>query len=318
MSSSKIQSALVIAEPKKNIALLTTEILKSLSCPSVSVTFNLEQAFDLIESGSIDIIIIDDVAERPSSITLRQLVKSPVSCMTPVLILQSPQNRYESDAIATLGRPLVAHKPLTPARLASGFNTLNGNWQKPVFQEIIQTRRLCVDGQIDDAIKLMIGLTKNNKVQPILLPATSYYLAKSGNIAAAEKLLLSALKNAPRDLGLILALSSLYLENGMPNMSLRLLKGIEATYHSTSVAYLDMIQAWQMLGRLDQVLAILENMDQNKVYPELVTDYLSRCYFSEGESHRFNETQTDPEQRKRFIKSWENSPSEQLSQLKAS
>jgi len=318
LSSAVLQSALVLAEPKKNIALLTTEILKSLSCSSVSVTFDFEQAFEFIESGSIDLIVIDDIPSQPSSVTLRQINRNPIACLTPVLILQSPQNRYESEAIATLGRPMIVHKPLTPARLAAGYNTLNSNWQKPIFKEIIQTRKLCIEGQIDQAIKLMISLTKHSRVQPILIPATAHYLAQANNVTAAEKLLLGALKNSPRDLGLILALSSLYLESAMPHMALRLLKGVDATYNRTSVAFLDLIQAWLMLGRVDQCIIALENMKLRKINSDLVDAYLGRCYFSEGRTSKFNQAQPDPEQRKRFIKSWENTSSEQPIQMEAS
>lgn len=279
--------AVVITEPGQNVALLSKEILKSLGVKEVQVTNTPHETADLVAEGSVSLILVDDIQERPAPLVLRQLLCHALAPITPTIVLLSDQCKYEAGAISTLGRPMILHKPLTPGRLASGYKALKNVWSKGDFAEIQRAAKLLAVGQRETGMQILTELARNPKIHPVIAPTISVMLRQSNNLQVAEKILLAALKTAPRDLGLILSLSDLYMHAAMPFTSLRLMKGIEASFGDTMTAYLDKAQAYLMLGDLESSILVLHAMLQKHLYEEETRDYLLRLLFSQGNVEEF-------------------------------
>lgn len=300
--------AVIVSEPGQNVALLSKEILKSLGVADAVVNNSPHEATQLISRGEASLILIDDTQARPAPILLRQLLRNPLAPITPTIVLLSEQYKHEAAAISTLGRPMIIHKPLTPGRFSPGFKTLMNVWSKGTFAEVKKAAQLISHGHMEPGMQILTELTRNQKAQPVIAPTISVLLRQSNNLQVAEKILLAALKSAPRDLGLILSLSDLYMHAAMPFTSLRLMKGVEAAYGNTMTSYMDRLQAYQMLGDLDSGIDLLQSMLSKELFVEETREHLLRLLFSQGNVSEFLKQVKSDAKAHRFSNLWGKTP----------
>ena len=102
-----------------------------------------------------------------------------------------------------------------------------------------------------------------------------------GKLKQAETILLGALKRAPRDLGLMIAIGDFYMHASMPKLAYRFFAGARNSFPQSMAVIPDLIQTNILMGNLDDAITHLYSMyKQGYVHP--VQDYLARTLFAEG------------------------------------
>jgi hypothetical protein len=303
-----IKAAVVITRANQNIGMVLRELLRNYNWTVCLTTPSIDTAISCVRSGEAIMIIVDDSPDLPASLVLRCLLADPIASMIPTLVLIAPTSRNERPAITNLGRPFVVDKPLTPNRFVPGFKSLVSVWSSGQLNLVRQAVKAFIAGNEETGLKLLTKLTAEPTTRIVVASALSNYCLRSGNIKTAEKILLTALKTAPRNLGLILALADFYLHAAMPAIALRLVRGAETTYGQVVALLVDRLQIEMMSLNFDAALKTFNDLQARNFMPNDYQSYLARILFSDGRQDLFLKTLGSNAKAEKFEQAWETPP----------
>ncbi len=299
--------AAIVADPTVEVGMLIKEIVRSLGIELAIVSKDPIDTLRAIESFQADIIIIDDNSTNSAISVMRSYISSPVCCLTPTIVLMNESKKVDGQILATLNRPMVIHKPLSPGRFANGFKALHNVWSQGFFKEIIDALKKFNLKQNDEAMQILIQLTRNSKAQSIVAPAIAALVRQSGNTKVAEKILLAALKISPLDVGVIVALIDLYIRYGMPQTALRLIKSFESVLGVTSLTSIDALQAHLMLNDIDEAIERTKALLAQNMLGTDGRDMLAKLYYCEGRMQEFSQTLHSETKANKIATAWNRS-----------
>ena len=280
------QSAILLTEgASTNISLMIREMIRGQNWKLAEITDSVPEAFAKIAEGSATLLIVSESEKLPAPWVVKAQLQHKIALLTPTIYLLAPPSGLH-DA-ATIGQ-VMAHaatvKPISPERMLPAFIKLVATWSRGPFAQLRQAAMQLTMKNERTALEICGKLATNPQVSPLVCACMALFLTENGDYRAAEKILLSGLKLAPKNYGIILALVAFYMRAAMPNMALRLLTEIKANSHLTGqkLIYTDLIMANLMLNRVADAVPILEEMIRRDYLPDVAKSFLARILFTEG------------------------------------
>lgn len=299
------RTAVAITGSDKGIAIELHERMTRRGWVITKTTDSCESAFRELQTGKASFLIIDDTATLPLALVLRKQINHPVASLTPTLAFCREVNYRDIECLGSIGMPEILQLPVTPSKFIESFELMVRRWLTPQFAEIRIAAQKIIIGQNQLAIKLLNRLASSQNFMPVIVPTLALYLREQEQYQTSEKILLKAVKQFPKSMGVILALVDFYLASAMPEMALKLLNSVKSSYNHPKVLYYDFAQAHLMLNQAELALTYLEKLFEDGVMKETMRDYLARIYYAEGRMGEFKEIiGNNPTLFIKFEKSW--------------
>ncbi len=284
--------------------MLLRELLRNYNWMVIETTDSVDNCLAHMRRGQAQLVIVDDTSELPASATIRQLLMDPLALLTPMLAFTTEQHSLEVPCLRTLGMPKLVSKPLTPDKFLPGFNKLIEIWSGGFCAEIRLAASQLVKANEETGLRILTKLNDIRDAQPLVSPSLAKYYYRSGNVKTAEKVLLVAMKNAPRNMGLILALSDFYLHCAMPDVAFRLLSGARSVYGNAIALLPDLIQACLMSGRISEAIGYMRDLQARGYMQSTMNEYISKCLYAEGREAEFRKIVGRPSFEQQLDQAW--------------
>ncbi|MGE0172045.1 MAG: tetratricopeptide repeat protein [Oligoflexales bacterium] len=265
----------------------------------------MEQAIAAISSPQCSMVMIDDSPELPAPWVFRNLLQLPITYMTPIIIFLEERNAKEKMALNSFFTLEIIDKPVVPSKFIDGFEWVIQRWSSGFMGHLRSAGSSFRLGEKKAAIKTLTEISADKEAAPTAAACLSLFFNSTSDFRTAEKVLISALRQAPRNLGLILNLVRLYLENAMPYLATRLLKTVTATYGYPKILCFDMIQSHLMLNDLNGCISYIKNMLDSLYMTEILKPCLMKILYAEGYRNEFEKmVASDPKIIEKFEKTW--------------
>jgi hypothetical protein len=265
----------------------------------------VEKAAEAILSPQCSLVIIDDSPELPAPWVFRNLLEHPIAYMTPIIIFLDERNAKEKLALTSFFTPEVIDKPVVPSKFIDSFEWVIQRWSSGFMGQLREAGVLYRNGEKKASIKSLTELSANREASPTAAACLSLFFNGTADFKTAEKVLLSALRQSPRNLGLILNLVRLYLANAMPYLAIRLLKTVTAAYGYPKILCFDMIQSNLMLNQYTECIPYIKSMLDSQYMTEMLKPCLLKILYAEGYRNEFEKMlASEPQMIEKFEKTW--------------
>lgn len=246
------------------------------------VTTSVTLAVNELMAGRASFLIIDDTPHLPAAVTLRQLLNHKIMFFTPILVMSRYKDGREKACFSSMFALDIIEKPVSPARFIDVFEFAVFKWSNADLADLRAAGDQLIKGQNQTCLRMLTKLITQRDVGAAASCCLALFFRGNGDFKTAEKLLLSALKNHPKNAGVILSLVDLYLNAAMPFMAQRLLNGANAAYDNPLTLALDTVQTHLLLNETISCLSHLHRMVAEDFLPEQARNYLARLLMSEG------------------------------------
>ncbi|MCX6129664.1 MAG: hypothetical protein NTX25_11460 [Proteobacteria bacterium] len=279
-----------IALLSANQASFSEEILVRLerrNCNFPVKTTKISEAFKALSSGRCSILIIHDTKDLPASFALRAQIAEPFAIITPTIVLLHPEHRAEATSLRNIGDPEILEYSANPAEFISAFERMMRRWNQGPLKQLAHARKLYLDREFLPFSQLIVSLRQVPELQPLVTPCMAQILLKQMDFEKVEKMLLAALKEHPRNIGIIISLVEFYLRATMPETALKIIAASHRHHDIHRLLFADQIQAHLMLNQVKECLPILEALIKEDYCGKQATEFLARCLFAEGFKVKF-------------------------------
>jgi AmiR/NasT family two-component response regulator len=279
--------AIVLSTMTSSNAMLLREQLRIAGIEEIFMAKSLPETVLLINTHHADILVVDDSFATPAPYTLRQLLQFPETAIIPVLaFLSQSKSSREYDGSHHIGRPAIIRKPLTPEKFKLSFKTLKAQWSQNSYRKVKEAHSNLLKQNQVTALKSLIDFATDSEIHSLALPFITHFYIQSNNSKIAEKMLLAAIKTSPKDLGIILTLSDLYIKMSLPDNARKLLIKSRSIFGDTSAILPDLYQISLILEDYEGAVATLIEMKKMELLPDFVEPALTEILYSTG---RINE-----------------------------
>jgi hypothetical protein len=282
---------LVFSQAEGSSAMMLREIVRSGGAKFVEQTTSIDRMLQSLRKNEANVLIIDDNTDLPASFVLSQLIRDPIGALTPSVVLHSTNDPKEETALERIGRPKLSPKPLTADSFRAAFKSLIDQWNLPLFKSVTQAASQLIAKNLETGLRSLISLSTNATAQPIVTPALARFLIMQKNAKAAEKVLLTSLKNSPRDLGLIISLADLYLRTAMPEHARRLLVSAKSSFGNSPAIIPDLMHCYIMLDQLGGAVIIGNELWNKGMLTKELGPIMAKIVFAEGRLSEVNRYQ---------------------------
>lgn len=247
----------------------------------------IRDGFKSLYDGKTSIMLVHDTPELPASFVLRAQIADPLAIITPTIVVAHESHSQDLGLFKEFGMPEVIESATNPAAFIGGFEYLVRRWSVGNLRRLYQARRFLIEKKYLPFTKLLTSLNLEGDIQPLVTPCTAQLLLRQVDFKSVEKMLLAALKEHPRNIGIIVNLVEFYLRAAMPETALSLLAAARKNYGSPRVLGSDQIQAYLMLNQVGPCIPILEDLIKEDYCRKQAQEFLVRCLYAEGYSDRF-------------------------------
>ena len=264
---------------------LESEIYTRLARRNWSVgleTASVTDLFSAIYRGKVDGIIFKDSQALPVSLLLRYQIADPIAILMPTLAIYDQEHERDQNSLRTLGEPTLISSSANTVSFISEFEWMVRKWQTGAFNKLGRARMNIVSGKVQVGLKAINALMEHSELCSLVVICLAKYLRKQKNIIAAEKILLTALKNSSKGLGVVLSLVDLYLSTGMPDTALHFLKSAKARFGYSKAILIDFIQAYVLINEPQKILEVAEVARKENFLPEVLSQFVARLYYAGG------------------------------------
>ena len=130
----------------------------------------------------------------------------------------------------------------------------------------------------------MIGI---KELMPLIAPSIAKSLRGQSDAKIVEKVLLNAIREYPRNLGIILAAIDFYLHIGMPGTALKVIAAAKKNHDNPKILVPEEVQAHLMLNDVGSCIPLLRDLMEAKFMPDTANQFISRCLYAEGHIEDF-------------------------------
>ena len=268
---------------------LVSEVVERLSRRGWSValfTPSVTEAFQALEAGQASVLLIEDSEDLPAGHVLRAQLSHPVALLTPTLVACS-ERLPERAWLKEMGNPEIIDSPINPMKFIESLEWLIRRWSTGHQANALEVQKLLVAGDRDQAVEQLTRLANAKELATIVAPCMARFLRHKSEAKALEKILLTAIRENPRNVGVILATIDFYLHVAMPSTALKIINATKKNHGNPAMLIPEHIQALVMLNEIDQCIPLLEELLRQHYLPEIVQRFLSRCHFAEGHTEEF-------------------------------
>lgn len=245
-------------------------------------TASVSVAMQEITSGRASFLIVDDHPELPAPYVLRQLLTYKIAFFTPTMVLSTYKDGKEKSCFSSMMSLQVLEKPIVPSRFIDMFEYMLFQWSNADLAEMYTAGHHFRKGNVQTCVRSLAKLIGNRDISGQASSCLSLFLRENGDFKTSEKILLSALKQHSKNVGVLLTLVDLYMKAAMPFMAQRLLQSGNAAYSSPLTLAMDTVQTNILLNDLNGCVPILEKMIAHDFVPDFARQLLSRIFYAEG------------------------------------
>ena len=265
--------------------MLLKELLKAYGWTVSVATPNFNHVIRATEEGQGYVLVVDDTPDAPSAVSLRKLLTHPLTALMPTLVFHLESNKSEKETLPRIGAPVIVPKPMTPSSFVPGFLSVLRIWDQPPLLQLRQASYFLTAGQTEAFEKALTQLTQLPSTGPLaaIALAAHYRQPAIGNVKQAESILISALKQHSKHLGLMLSLGDLYMHVAMPKLAHRLFLAARTIFGNRALVMLpDLVQSHIMLGQNEEALKLLDFLWRNDFMTHESLFLMSKLLIAEG------------------------------------
>lgn len=282
------QIALVSANPKTFSEEIVARLKRRQWAVSVQ-TPRISEALQALHSNQCTLLLVHDTPELPASFILRSQILDPLGILTPTIVVCDRAHNQEMPLLKELGMPELIESDENPAAFVGGFEWLIRRWNQGSLRRLYQARRHYLAKEFLPFSKIMTSLKTEPELLPLVTPCMAQILMRQTDYKAVEKLLLAALKEHPRNIGIIINTVEFYMRAAMPETALKILSATRKNHGNPRLLISDQIQAHLMLNELSPCIELLEELVREDYCRRQAQDFLARCLYAEGHLDRFRD-----------------------------
>ncbi|SMF33363.1 hypothetical protein [Pseudobacteriovorax antillogorgiicola] len=250
------------------------------------MTDNIREGFSALEDGEASVLLIEDSHDLPASLVLRGQLSNPTALLTPTMVAAS-DDQPDKALFKEIGMPEVIDAPIHPARFIESLEFMLRRWSTGNLARIWDVRKLLVKKQSTEAMKALTTMVGTSELMPLLAPAIAHGIRRLNDAKVVEKVLLNAIREFPRNLGIILSTIDFYLHMAMPDTALKVIEAAKKNHGNPNLVIPEQIQAKLMLNEVDQCIPLLKELMKANYMPKTAKVFLSRCLYAEGHVEDF-------------------------------
>ena len=125
-------------------------------------------------------------------------------------------------------------------------------------------------------MKVLTGLISKPELMPLLAPSIAYGIRGQSDAKVVEKVLLNAIRELPRNLGIILATIDFYLHMAMPDTALKVIEATKKNHGNPALILPEQIQAKLMLNEVSECVPLLKELVDRKFMPKTAVSRLGK------------------------------------------
>jgi CheY-like chemotaxis protein len=277
-----VGQVIIFSRAEGSSAMMMRDLVRNAGGKFVEQTPSTQRLLEAIRRREADMILLDDDPKAPVGYVLRRLLRDPIALLTPTMALCSGNDPKEETAIERIGRPRVLTKPVTAERFKPVYRALVALWNTQHYRSIRQATGHILDKNLESGLRLLVHLNNQIQLQPLVAPALAGFYVSAQKPPTAEKVLLAALKSFPRDLGIILALSDLYLRFAMPENARKLLVSAKASFGNSPAIAPDLIRSYVALDQLGGAIIVAGELWAKNVLTDVLSPIFAKLLFAEG------------------------------------
>lgn len=246
------------------------------------VTWSTAEALNEIAKQAATLLVVDDHPAMPMPYALRQLMTNKFAYTVPKLVLSRQHDGKEKTCFSSLFPIEVLDKPIVPSRFIDGFERVIFQWMNSDIARMREVGENFSKGNTQSALRALTQLISAPTVTATASCCLARYLRDTGDNKTAEKVLLTAFKQSPKNVGLLVALADLYMHLGVPTNALRILMTAYNAFDKPLTLIPDIIQCYLLLNDLNATIPLLERMIADDYLPQQSAQWLLRILYSEG------------------------------------
>ena len=290
-----------------SISGLSKEVTERLSRRGWRVSLyanEIRDAFESINKGQGSILLIEDSEELPASQILRAQLSNPAALLTPTIVACS--NRLpERGMLKEIGSPEIIDSPINPMKFIESLEWLIRRWNTGNLAALLKAKLELVASGSSEAIKHVTQLVNAKDLLPLIAPCIAQFLKHQSDAKVVEKTLLNAIRENPRNIGVILATIDFYLHAAMPATALKIIRVAKKNHGHPTIIVPEEVQALLMLNQVERCIPLLRELTEAKYMPEMAKSFLIRCQYAEGYLDDFmKEIKEEPDKISQFKSSW--------------
>jgi hypothetical protein len=278
-----ITASAIVFSNGGSMGMMLKELIRSYGIKLTQMVDSVEQLVAAIRLGEADLAVIDDSVELPSMVILRRLMGDPVAFLTPKLVfLGEPHAQTEREIFSKLSGVEFLTKPLTPVKFHPVMRNLSKVIRNEPWTHLRTISKLFIAGQADVATKALSKLTASPVVGDMAVQALAIFLVKSGDLKAAERLLLGLMRKNPTNATTLLLMIDLYYQAAMPKLGTRIASGLHAANISSILPIMELAQGHALAGNLEELEQALLKLLATGSMPDVTKLQLFRLLMAEG------------------------------------
>ncbi|MFW7379527.1 MAG: hypothetical protein ACOH5I_12010 [Oligoflexus sp.] len=250
-------------------------------------TGSILRGFKALYEGKGSVLLVGDTPELPAILTLRNQVSDPLAILTPTIVACSEENAADKAHLIELGTPEIIDYPLNPAKFVETLEWVLRRWNQGQLRKLTEAKNNLLKRRPAESMKILTQVIGVHEIIPMAVPCLGHFIRKQTNPKTVEKILLNALKEHPRNLGILIAMVDFYLKVAMPETALKLIGVAKKNHGNPRIIVPEQIQALLMMNRVHECIPLLEIMKSTGFMPQTAKNFLMRCLYTEGLTDRF-------------------------------
>lgn len=264
----------------------------------------ISEAFENLAGGKGSILLIEDSEELPASQVLRAQLSNPAALLTPTIVACSPR-LTERNILKEIGSPEIIDSPMNPMKFIESLEWLIRRWNTGNLSTLLKSKLTLIAKGSTAAMKMLGQLVNAKELLPLTAPCIAQLLKHQNNSKVVEKTLLNAIRENPRNVGVILATIDFYLHAAMPATALKIIGAAKKNHGHPAIIIPEEVQTYLMLNQVERCIPLLQQMCEAKYMPDLAKSFLTRCQFAEGYTKDFMAAiDSEPEKITQFKSCW--------------
>jgi len=254
----------------------------------ISVTTgSILRGFKALYENKGSVLLVGDSKELPAILTLRNQIADPLAILTPTIVACCEENAADKSFLIELGAPEIIDFPLNPAKFVDTLEWVLRRWTQGNLRKLTEAKINLLKRRPATSMKILTEIIGIHEIIPMAVPCLGHFIRKKTDPKMVEKILLNALKEHPRNLGIIIAMVDFYLKAAMPDTALKLISASRKNHDNPRILIPEQIQSLLMMNRVHECIPLLEMLKNSGFMPQTARNFLMRCLYAEGFTDRF-------------------------------
>ncbi len=272
----------------QNLGLLIRDVFLRNGWELDSVVSTHAEVIEAIAHGRANLILFEGTSIHDVYDFLRLQINHPLAMLTPTFLALADLNEFDELCISSIGQPVLSPAPLSVHKIVEALGRLHGRWTSGPFPKLSQAFELLREGKQRSAYKILLEEFRKNVATPLVANAISLHFREQYNYKVAEKILISCLQKAPKNMGIYASLIDLYMNASAPSKALYFINKANKLFGNPTFLCHDAAQVYLMTNKLKEALPYLRQLQRSGSGHLTVRKILPRICFATGEFDEFD------------------------------